>query len=378
MTYRAPVADIAFTLKHAAGLKAALAEGLYGDLDEETVDSVIAEAGRYATDVIAPLNQVGDKFGTPFKDGNVTTPPGWKEAYTRLGRGRMERPRLTVRLGRPGSAAGAERSLHRDVELGVHGLWHRAGADDGGDRRAACLRQRDTQEAVSRQARQRRMDGHDAAHRAAGRLRCRRAAQQGRARRRRDLPHHGFENIHYLRRARSHRQHHSLRAGAAARCTARHQRDFAFPDPEDHAGRLAQRRARAFGRAQARHSCLTDLHHGLRRPWRRQGIPHRRGKQRHGLHVHDDEPCTACRRPAGRRHCRARDAAGPCLCPRAQARRRRRDHRLSRREAHVAHDAGPDRRSARNLLCDRHCHRPVPARQRPTRPARPHTNARRC
>src|SRR6186713_475722 len=82
MTYRAPVADIAFTLKHAAGLKAALAEGLYGDLDEETVDSVIAEAGRYATEVIAPLNQVGDKFGTPFKDGHVTTPPGWQEAYT--------------------------------------------------------------------------------------------------------------------------------------------------------------------------------------------------------------------------------------------------------------------------------------------------------
>src|SRR4029078_5293023 len=82
MSYRAPVADIAFTLKHAAGLKNALAEGIYGDLDEETVNSVLAEAGRYASDVIAPLNSVGDKFGTPFKDGAVTTPPGWKEAYT--------------------------------------------------------------------------------------------------------------------------------------------------------------------------------------------------------------------------------------------------------------------------------------------------------
>src|SRR5665213_1992207 len=81
MTYRAPVADIAFALKHAAGFKAALAEGLYGDLDEETVDSVLEEAGRFAGDVIAPLNRVGDKFGTPFKDGKVTTPPGWKEAY---------------------------------------------------------------------------------------------------------------------------------------------------------------------------------------------------------------------------------------------------------------------------------------------------------
>src|SRR6266568_1543643 len=81
MTYRAPVADIAFALKHAAGLKAALAEGLYGDLDEETVDSVLQEAGRFAGEVIAPLNRVGDKHGTPFKDGAVTTPPGWKEAY---------------------------------------------------------------------------------------------------------------------------------------------------------------------------------------------------------------------------------------------------------------------------------------------------------
>ncbi len=82
MTYRAPVADIAFALKHAAGLKAALAEGLYGELDEETVDSVLEEAGQFASDVIAPLNRVGDKFGTPFKDGVVTTPPGWKAAYT--------------------------------------------------------------------------------------------------------------------------------------------------------------------------------------------------------------------------------------------------------------------------------------------------------
>ena len=82
MAYRAPVADIAFALKHAAGLKAALAEGLYGDLDEAMVDQVLVEAGRFAGDVIAPLNRVGDKFGTPFKNGAVTTPPGWKAAYT--------------------------------------------------------------------------------------------------------------------------------------------------------------------------------------------------------------------------------------------------------------------------------------------------------
>ncbi|MBX6327698.1 MAG: acyl-CoA dehydrogenase [Pseudolabrys sp.] len=82
MTYRAPIADIIHSLKHAAGLKAALDEGLYGDLDESTVDSVLTEAGRFASEVIAPLNRVGDKFGTSFKDGTVTMPPGWKQAYT--------------------------------------------------------------------------------------------------------------------------------------------------------------------------------------------------------------------------------------------------------------------------------------------------------
>jgi alkylation response protein AidB-like acyl-CoA dehydrogenase len=81
MTYRAPVADIAFALQYSAGVNDALTEGLYGELDAETIGAVLEEAGRFATDVIAPLNRTGDKFGTPFKDGVVTTPPGWKEAY---------------------------------------------------------------------------------------------------------------------------------------------------------------------------------------------------------------------------------------------------------------------------------------------------------
>jgi alkylation response protein AidB-like acyl-CoA dehydrogenase len=81
MTYRPPIPDIAFTLKHSAGFTRALEEGLYGDLDAATVDAVLEEAGKFAGDVIAPLNKVGDKFGTPFKDGAVTTPPGWKDAY---------------------------------------------------------------------------------------------------------------------------------------------------------------------------------------------------------------------------------------------------------------------------------------------------------
>jgi acyl-CoA dehydrogenase len=81
MRYRAPVADIAFALKHAAGFAPALSDLLYGDLSEDVVDAALAEAGRFATEVLAPLNAVGDRVGTTFKDGAVTMPPGWKEAY---------------------------------------------------------------------------------------------------------------------------------------------------------------------------------------------------------------------------------------------------------------------------------------------------------
>ncbi|MGE7416853.1 acyl-CoA dehydrogenase [Methylobacterium tarhaniae] len=81
MTYRAPVAEMAFTLRHVAGLDRAIAEGLHGDLSDDLVDTILEEAGRFANDVVAPLNKVGDRHGTPLKDGVVTMPPGYREAY---------------------------------------------------------------------------------------------------------------------------------------------------------------------------------------------------------------------------------------------------------------------------------------------------------
>jgi len=79
--YRAPVEEIAFTLKHVAGLKDALEEGRFGDLSEDLVDAILAEAGRFSSEEIAPLYKAGDQQGAVLKDGAVTTPPGWKELY---------------------------------------------------------------------------------------------------------------------------------------------------------------------------------------------------------------------------------------------------------------------------------------------------------
>jgi acyl-CoA dehydrogenase len=82
MSYRAPVADMLFTMRHVAGLDRALEDGIFPDLSLDLVEAILGEAGKFANDVLAPLNAVGDKHGTPLKDGRITMPPGWKEAYT--------------------------------------------------------------------------------------------------------------------------------------------------------------------------------------------------------------------------------------------------------------------------------------------------------
>jgi alkylation response protein AidB-like acyl-CoA dehydrogenase len=72
---------MAFTLEHAAGLGRAREEGLLEDLARDDVEAILDEAAKFATDIIAPLNAVGDRHGTPFKDGVIAMPPGWKDAY---------------------------------------------------------------------------------------------------------------------------------------------------------------------------------------------------------------------------------------------------------------------------------------------------------
>jgi acyl-CoA dehydrogenase len=81
VTYHAPLADMAFALKYGAALAPALEAGFFGDLTMADVEAVLTEAGRVAGEVIAPLDRVGDRVGATFKDGAVTTPPGWRQAY---------------------------------------------------------------------------------------------------------------------------------------------------------------------------------------------------------------------------------------------------------------------------------------------------------
>ena len=78
----------------AAGLDAGIADGTYADLADGMAEATLNEAAKFAENVIKPLNRAGDQIGSKWKDGVVTTPPGWVDAWA-IRRGRLaERHRL--------------------------------------------------------------------------------------------------------------------------------------------------------------------------------------------------------------------------------------------------------------------------------------------
>jgi len=81
MTYRAPVADMLFAMRHIAGLDRLIADGLAPGLEDDMSAAILEEAAKFAGERLAPLNRVGDLQGARFKDGKVTTAPGFRDAY---------------------------------------------------------------------------------------------------------------------------------------------------------------------------------------------------------------------------------------------------------------------------------------------------------
>jgi alkylation response protein AidB-like acyl-CoA dehydrogenase len=84
--YTAPLRDMRFVLFELLKVQDELkALPPYDSLDVETIDAVLEEGARFASQVIQPLNQVGDREGCTWHgDGVVTAPPGFKEAYAQF------------------------------------------------------------------------------------------------------------------------------------------------------------------------------------------------------------------------------------------------------------------------------------------------------
>lgn len=79
--YTAPLDEINFLLNDVLNLDEVLKEDKFKDFSGDLMSAVLNEAGKFAAEKLSPLNASGDKQGSHAKDGQVTTPDGFKEAY---------------------------------------------------------------------------------------------------------------------------------------------------------------------------------------------------------------------------------------------------------------------------------------------------------
>ena len=80
--YNAPLNDIAFALRHLAGLDELAQLPAWSDVGLDHTEDLLAEAGRLASEVVAPTNRTGDQTGSVLaENGDVITPEGFQQAY---------------------------------------------------------------------------------------------------------------------------------------------------------------------------------------------------------------------------------------------------------------------------------------------------------
>ncbi len=79
--YSAPIQDMTFVMRALGLLDAVAALPGHQDVSNDLLEAVLTEAGRLSSEVIAPLNQEGDRTGSRLENGVVRTPKGFKDAY---------------------------------------------------------------------------------------------------------------------------------------------------------------------------------------------------------------------------------------------------------------------------------------------------------
>jgi hypothetical protein len=87
MSYKAPVKDMLFDIRHLANIAEIAKMPGFDEAGEDTAAAVLEECAKFNEGVVAPLNVTGDRHPSSWKDGNVITTPGFKEAFRQFGEG---------------------------------------------------------------------------------------------------------------------------------------------------------------------------------------------------------------------------------------------------------------------------------------------------
>ena len=174
----------------------------YQEFSEELVRAIVAEGGRLAAEVMAPLNEVGDTHGCQLQDGEVTTPPGFKEAFAQLTEGGW--------LGLTGNPKFGGQGMPKSLAGLIEEMFWAANSSlflYGSLTVGACLSidahgSAEQKNTYLEKALQRPVDGSYGFDRIPRRHRPRHDADQGGTAGRRLLPNHRHQDFHHQRRAR--------------------------------------------------------------------------------------------------------------------------------------------------------------------------------
>ena len=80
--YTPPLRDIQFVMHELLDTEGTLKQmPAHADMDVDTINAIVEEAGKFASSVVFPLNQSGDLEGCTLNGTEVTAPKGYKEAY---------------------------------------------------------------------------------------------------------------------------------------------------------------------------------------------------------------------------------------------------------------------------------------------------------
>jgi alkylation response protein AidB-like acyl-CoA dehydrogenase len=123
MNYQPHPDDQRFLLEAVLGATPRLrALGPFAEFDDALQAQVLDEAGKFVAEVIAPLNRTGDETGCHFGDGEVQTPPGFREAYAGLVEGGWLALSAAPEDGGQGLPAVLEAILFEWLSAANHGL----------------------------------------------------------------------------------------------------------------------------------------------------------------------------------------------------------------------------------------------------------------
>ncbi len=114
--YHAPIDDMQFVLHNVAGLDQILELDEFQEMDRDLVAAILDESSKFSTNILDPLNRVGDEHGSICENSEVTTPPGWKAAYRQFIDGGWNGLSFDVERGGQG--------LPWLVATAVQEMWH--------------------------------------------------------------------------------------------------------------------------------------------------------------------------------------------------------------------------------------------------------------